>query len=235
MAKQETTAEQKRLDNDIWIIVLVSLAVLAGYIVFQKPITAVFNNRDIPVLIRVLFAAGFQFGLAGLGITIVSTLRKESFRSHGLTAKGLLVSIGLCILCYVPYIVFTFATGRFDGYLPFQSVMTTREILKSGFPVNLAGMLITAVAWGFFEGFNYVFISDKINKRFPGKNRWLNWGAISCAILCVLIHGAIGLTPEGILEMLAIMIIIYGMLLVREFTGNAWGCVFIFVFLWNAF
>jgi len=45
----------------------------------------------------------------------------------------------------------------------------------------------------------------------------------------------IGVTPEGFLEMLTVMIIIYGMLMVKEFTGNAWGCIFIFVFLWNAF
>jgi hypothetical protein len=25
------------------------------------------------------------------------------------------------------------------------------------------------------------------------------------------------------------------MLIIREITGNAWGCIFIFVFLWNAF
>lgn len=78
-------------------------------------------------------------------------------------------------------------------------------------------------------------ISDKINRRFPSKNRWLNWGAIICALMCILIHGMVGVTPEGILEMLTVMIIIYGMLMVRTFTGNAWGCVFIFVFLWNAF
>jgi len=53
--------------------------------------------------------------------------------------------------------------------------------------------------------------------------------------MCILIHGMIGVTPEGFLEMLTVMIIIYGMLMVKEFTGNAWGCIFIFVFLWNAF
>jgi hypothetical protein len=96
-------------------------------------------------------------------------------------------------------------------------------------------MLITAIAWGFFEGFNYVVISDKINKRYPSKNKLLDWGAITCAVLCIVIHGAVGVTLEGIAEMISIVIIIYGMLLVRKLTGNAWGCVFVFVFLWNAF
>jgi hypothetical protein len=127
-----------------------------------------------------------------------------------------------------------FATNQISVYLPFQSVWTTKNVLASGFPINVIGMLITAIAWGFFEGFNYVVICDKINKRYPSKNKWLNWGAIMCAILCILIHGAIGVTPEGIVEMITTMIIIYGMLMVKEYTGNAWGCVFIFVFLWNA-
>ncbi len=35
--------------------------------------------------------------------------------------------------------------------------------------------------------------------------------------------------------MITILIIIYGMLMVKEITGNVWGCVFVFVFLWNAF
>lgn len=97
------------------------------------------------------------------------------------------------------------------------------------------GYLIIAVAWGFFEGFNYVVISDKINKLLPVKHRWLNWGAIICAVMCILIHGMIGVTMEGIIEMLTVFIAIYGMLVTKTVTGNAWGCVFLFVFLWNAF
>ena len=128
-----------------------------------------------------------------------------------------------------------FATGQITGYLPFQSVWTTRDVLASGFPQNIAGLLITAASWGFFESFNYVVISDKISRRYPSKNKWLNWGAIICAVLCILMHGAIGVSMGSVIEMLTIMIIIYGMLMVKEFTGNAWGCVFIFVFLWNAF
>ncbi|MDY2523197.1 hypothetical protein SOP64_10755, partial [Weissella confusa] len=112
---------------------------------------------------------------------------------------------------------------------------TTKELLVSRFPSTVIGILITAIVWGFFEGFNYVVISDKINKRYPTNYLWLDWGAIFCAILCIVIHGAIGLTVESIVEMISIVLIIYGMLLVKKLTGNAWGCVFVFVFLWNAF
>jgi hypothetical protein len=96
-------------------------------------------------------------------------------------------------------------------------------------------MMITAVAWGFFEGFNYAVITDKINICLPSKHWWLDWGAIICAGMCVLIHGMIGVTPKDILEMLSTIVIIYGSLMVRKKTGNSWGLVFTFVFLWNAY
>lgn len=146
-----------------------------------------------------------------------------------------MISIVLCIFCFVPYIIFSAVTKQITSYLPFQSVWMTKEAISSGFPVNVVTMLVITTAWGFFEGFNYVVISDKINQRYPSKNRLLNWGAIICAVMCILIHGMIGVTLESSIEMFTIMIIIYGMLVIREITGNAWGCIFIFVFLWNAF
>lgn len=232
---KKPTTEQKRLNADLWIIVIATFAALAVYMVFQSQFNGIVKNDRIHILFRTLLAAVCQFGVAGLGISIMSIYRKESFCSHGLRIKGALISIVLCVLCFVPYIIFAAATNRITGYLPFQTVWMTKDALSSGFPVNAAAMLIIATAWGFFEGFNYVVISDKINQRYPSKNRWLNWGAIICSVMCIFIHGMVGVTLEGIIEMFAVIIIIYGMLTVRKFTGNAWGCIFIFVFLWNAF
>lgn len=53
-------------------------------------------------------------------------------------------------------------------------------------------------------------------------------------IMCILIHGAVGVTPDAVAEMLCTIFLIYGMLIVRKATGNAWGCILIFVFYWNA-
>lgn len=235
MPKIKLNEKQKKLDIDLWIIITVSFVSLVIFIVFQKEIYETIKNEELPILFRVLLVALFQYGLAGFGITIVCILRKEHFFSYGLKTKGVFLSTLFCVLCFVPNIVFSFTLGQSNSYLPFQSVLTTKEILASGFPINVIGMLITATVWGFFEGFNYVVISEKINRRYPTNYKWINWGAIFCAIMCILIHGAIGVTFEGIIEMLTILIIIYGMLMVKEFTGNAWGCVFVFVFLWNAF
>ncbi len=235
MAKKQLSEEQRKLEADLWAIALISLGILGVYLFFQNQVAAVIKDSGIHILLRVLLGAVFQFGLAGFGIVVVAIFRKENLLSYGLNKKRAVLSVFLCSLCFVPYLVFMLLTGQITSYLPFQSVWTTQAVLLSGFPVNVIGMLITAVAWGFFEGFNYVVISDKINRRYPSKNRWLNWGAIVCAVLCILIHGAIGVTAEGIVEMLTIVIIVYGMLMVKEFTGNAWGCVVLFVFFWNAF
>ncbi|HKM22781.1 MAG TPA: hypothetical protein VJZ01_12165 [Lachnospiraceae bacterium] len=234
MSEKQLTATQKQRDVDLWIIVICSVAVLLVFSLNQIKIMSIVKDTSVPILLRVLMTAAMQFGLAGFGISVVALIHRESFLIHGLKLKGALLSVALCVACYVPNIIFMFVTKQIDSYLPFQSVWTTKEVLASGFPVNAVGMLITATAWGFFEGFNYVFISDVINERYPSKNKWINWGAISCAIFCILIHGAIGVTPEGIIEMLTVMFLIYGMLIVRERTGNAWGCVAVFVFIWNA-
>lgn len=233
--KKELSETQRKSTIDLNIIVIVTLIVLGLFIVFQRQFYDVVLDNSIHILLRTTIAALIQFGVAGLGITIVSLFRKESFLSHGLKFKGALQSILFCIICFVPYIIFSVLIGNATSYSLFKNVVVTKEILTSGFPINAIGMTIITIAWGFFEGFNYVFISDKINARYKSNYKWLNWGAISCAILCILIHGAIGITVEGIIEMFTIMIIVYGMLMVKEFTSNAWGCVFIFVLLWNAF
>lgn len=211
-----------------------SLLVLGVFIAFQKPIYAVMKNQDINILLRVALGGTFQFGLAGLGITIVSIYRKESFTKHGLCVKNIQWSLLLSALCVLPHFIFLLTTKGHLSYLPFQSVLTTKEVLSSGFPSNILGVIITASCWGFFEGFNYIVISDKINKRYPSKNKWLNWGAISCSVICIMIHGVIGITPEGILEMLTVLFLVYSMIMAKELTHNAWGAVAIFIFFWNA-
>ncbi|HHW46851.1 MAG TPA: hypothetical protein GXX17_08115 [Clostridiales bacterium] len=233
--KKNLTVAQKKADIDLWIIIISTFAMLAIYLIFQQNIIAVFKDTTKPILLRTLFAAFFQFGVAGLGITIVSFYRKEPFTKHGLNSRHLLKSIGLSLLCCAPYAAFVLLNNSFNGYMPFQGVMTTKEVLQSGFPTNIIGMAITAVIWGFFEGFNYIFISDKINERYPTKYKYFNWGAFACSCMCILVHGIIGIRPEDIFEMVAVICIIYGMIMVREKTGNAWGTVAVFVLFWNAF
>ena len=44
----------------------------------------------------------------------------------------------------------------------------------------------------------------------------------------------IGFDLYTIFEALTTFILIYGMLVVKENTNNAWGCILIFLLYWNA-
>lgn len=232
MAKQQLSAEQKRLDTDIWIIALVTLGVFLFYAATGKQLMSFVANINISVVPRLLLNAGVQFGVAGLGITIVCILRKEKFTHFGLTRKNVFKAIIWTIIYFVPSILYVFLSGQFNGYQPF-SILITDDVIASGIPFSIIGMALIIVVWGFFEGFNYAVICEKINRRYPSKKKWLDYGAITCAIICILFH-PFSTSFWGIVEMITTFIAIYGMLMVRKQTGNAWGCVFAFCFIWNA-
>ena len=229
---KKLTAEQKRLDADLWIIMLATFVVYGVYAVYSGPLRDYILDGSVPVLPRLLVNAGFQFGLAGLGISIVCLLRCERFSKFGLVRKNAIKSILLTILCFLPYIICVFAFGQFEGYAPF-SILVTKDVLAAGLPVAVLGMAIIIIVWGFFEGFNYAVIADKINARYPTKHEWLDIGALVCALVCLLFH-PISTSAAGIADMITTFAAIYGMLIVKKKTGCAWGCVFAFCFIWNA-
>jgi hypothetical protein len=232
MNKKQLSIEQKRLDTDIWIITLSTFAVYVIYILFGKQLFSVAQDKSIPILARLLISSALQYGIAGLGITIVCIIRRERFTSFGLKLHGSIKAIVLSLLCFVPYFLLMLFSRQIKSYEPL-SIMITDDVLSSGYLIRIFGMLVIAIIWGFFEGFNYIVISDKINRRYPSKNLWFDKGAITCAIICVLFH-SINFTILGLLEVITTFILIYGILLVKKYTNNAWGCVFVFLFLWNA-
>lgn len=229
-------ARKKQLTADLCIIGLVTFLVL-GIVLFGwgSGMNTFGRNTDIPIVLRVLVIGGCaQFGVAGFGITLVCLLRKEPFTKFGLTTKNLIPALLLSLACCVPDLIFQAARGNVHAWCPFIDVNSTAEVLASALPSKVLGMLITAVCWGFFEGFNYVVIRDKISEMYPSRFRFWDVGAFVCAVMCILIHGAVGVTPSALLEMFLTMFLIYGMLIVRKETGNAWGCVLIFFVYWNA-
>ena len=232
MAKQALTVDQKRLETDIWIIALVTLGVFAVYSITGTQLMDFVKNHEIAVMPRLLLNAVVQFGVAGLGISLVCIMRKERFSQFGLKTKNIGKSIIGTVLCFVPNIGYVLASGQYKGYRPF-SILITKDVLSAGVPISIIGMAIIVVVWGFFEGFNYVVICDKINKRYPSVNQWIDYGAITCAIVCILFH-TISISFWGIIEIITTFAAIYGMLIVKKKTGNAWGCIFAFLFIWNA-
>jgi len=231
-----TTERKKQLDHDITAIgVITFIALMLVTSVFGKQFNGFIRDTSNPVLSRLALAAVCgQFALAGLGITAVCIFRKEKFTKFGLTRKNLLIALPLSLACCVPDLIYQLIKGSAHSWCPFIDVFTTKELLEAGTIVKIAGFGLTAIAWGFFEGFNYVVIRDKISERYPSKHRFWDVGAFVCAVMCILIHGAVGVTPDAFLNMFLTMFLIYGMLIVRKETGNSWGCVLIFMVYWNA-
>ena len=232
MAKKQLSAEQKKLDVGLWIVTIVTLGVFLLFAVMREQLMGFVKDSDISIIPRLLLNAGVQFGIAGLGITIVCILRKEKFTAFGLTRKNAGKAAVGTFLCFIPSICYIFASGQFDGYRPF-SILVTNDVLAAGFPVSVLGMALIVIVWGFFEGFNYAVICEIIDRRYPSENQWLDYGAITCGIICLLFH-PLSFSFWGIIELITTFIAIYGMLIVKKKTGNAWGCVLAFCFIWNA-
>lgn len=196
-----------------------------------KGMTEFADNQSINIVIRVLvIGICGEFGIACLGITIVCLIRKESFGKFGLNRNKLMPALGLSLLCCVTDFIYCLIDGRVHARCPFLDVNTTPEVLASAFSYSVLAFIVTAICWGFFEGFNYVVIRDKISEMYPSKHRFWDWRLSYCAVMCILIHGAVGVTPDALIEMLVTIILIYGMLIVRKETGNAWGCILIFLY-----
>ena len=230
--EQQIKERKKKLTIDSWIIALVTIAVYIVYGVFGSRIMSFCKNSDISVWPRLLTAAALEFGIAGLGITIVGLMRKESFASFGLRWENAIKAVLWTIVFFLPYILFIFLSGQFEGYEPL-SIMVTPDLHKAGIVATIIGTLVIAVVWGFFEGFNYVVICEKINRRFPVKTKFFDWGALVVSIMGILFH-PMSFSIQGIIEIVTTFIAIYGMLQVRKVYKNAWGCVFAFLFIWNA-
>ena len=230
--EQQIKERKKKLTIDLWIIALVTIAVYIVYGVFGSRIMSFCKNSDISVWPRLLTAAALEFGIAGLGITIVGLMRKESFASFGLRWENAIKAVLWTIVFFLPYILFIFLSGQFEGYEPL-SIMVTPDLHKAGIVATIIGTLVIAVVWGFFEGFNYVVICEKINRRFPVKTKFFDWGALVVSIMGILFH-PMSFSIQRIIEIVTTFIAIYGMLQVRKVYKNAWGCVFAFLFIWNA-
>ena len=230
--EQQIKERKKKLTIDLWIIALVTIAVYIVYGVFGSRIMSFCKNSDISVWPRLLMAAALEFGIAGLGITIVGLMRKESFASFGLRWENAIKAVLWTIVFFLPYILFIFLSGQFEGYEPL-SIMVTPDLHKAGIVATIIGTLVIAIVWGFFEGFNYVVICEKINRRFPVKTKFFDWGALVVSIMGILYH-PMSFSIQGIIEIVTTFIAIYGMLQVRKVYKNAWGCVFAFLFIWNA-
>jgi hypothetical protein len=185
-----------------------------------------------PLLVKTAYTAFIQFSIAGLGAMIIMLIRKERFYQYGLKIDNIFISLISGAFLVLLFLLFAYLQQGQLHYLPFRQVTLTAKVLNAGFPTNIIGMTLIVLAWGFFEGFNYVYISKKINDLIFIKIPFLRPGPIIMGISCIFVHGAVG---QDMAAILGSFFIIYFMLMIHELTGNSWGCILVFLFYWNAF
>ena len=186
-----------------------------------------------PLILRFMPVLMIQFGMSVLGILIVLLKNKEKLSDYGLIKKNAVRSMIGCLLVSIPTVVFLWLTNDLHGFLPFQGMFLTKEILHSAFPINVIGYIIIALVWGMGEGMFYVVLSKKINLLKNPKDLW-NLGAVICALIAISIHGMIGFDLKTIVEAIATFILMYGSIVIYDKTKNAWGNILIFFVIWNA-
>lgn len=219
--------------KDITIILTASLVSAALYILLEGRIMDYGRNLSSPFFLRFLPVLFIQFGMSGLGVAIVWIKNKENIRQYGLKRKNAPLSIMGCLFVSVPTLLFLYLTSDLHPFLPFQGMFLTREALALPLPLNLLIYLLIAAVWGFGEGLFYVVLADKINRLYKPR-KVFNAGALVCAVIAILIHGMVGFNARTILEAIVTFILMYGSLLIREKTDNAWGNILIFFLVWNA-
>lgn len=139
LKKKALTEQQKKMDVNLWIIVLITMAVYCLYGVFGNRLMDFCKDSNISVWPRLLAAAGMEFGMAGLGITLVCIYRKISFISFGLKKENAVKAVIGTVICFIPYIVYIVLSGQFEGYEPL-SIMVTPDLHKSGILTTIIAM-----------------------------------------------------------------------------------------------
>lgn len=227
--------EQQKAKRDLVILIFATLIPLIIYLFFESVWNIQGRDESINFWLRFWSISLAAYGLAGFGMTIVFLYRKERFSDYGLVRKNAVLAIGLSVLVFVPHYLFMFFTGDIERYMPLNGTVLTDSVLRRPFPQNVFCMALLGLIWGFFEGMNYVFIGKKINVIVPPRKWWLDFGGIFGGIVCVLVHKMVGLDFLTMVEGITVFVFVYGIIVIRNRTGNAWGCVVSFLFLWNAF
>lgn len=224
---------KKSAKIDVTIIMVISLIAAILYIALEGTIMDYGSDFSNPLILRFLPVLAIQFGMSVLGIFIVLLKNNEKLSDYGLVKKNAIISIIGCLLVSIPTVIFLWITNDIHGFLPFQGMFLTKEILRATFPINILGYIIIAFVWGLGEGMFYVVLAKKINTLKQPTKFW-NLGAFICALIAITIHGMIGFDIKTIVEAAATFILMYGSIVIYGKTANAWGNILIFFVIWNA-
>lgn len=83
------------------------------------------------------------------------------------TKNAFKVIVGTMI-CFIPLICYIFLSGQFDGYHPFN-VIITKDVMNSGIPFSIIGMAIIILVWGFLKDLTMLLYAKRLIDDTPQK------------------------------------------------------------------
>lgn len=173
----------------------------------------------------VLATTLYQFCAEGLTPLALLLARRESFTCYGFSWHQLRPSLLLGLLLALLYDTGISVHAHAFMWVPLRRQPAIRMSLATGFPLNLLGIVITLITWGFLEGFFGIYFARKINVlvRHSGRG-WLAPGVLTFALFNGGVHLIVGQGLEGFITSFASG---YAIAVVPAVTGNAWGGTFV--------
>ncbi len=179
---------------------------------------------------RLRSAHGFRFVLATalyqlcaeslvpLGLVLA---RRESLSCYGFSWHRLRSSLLFGLLLALLYDAGISLYSHALIWVPLRRQPAIRMSLATGFPLNLLGIAITLITWGFLEGFFGIYFARKINVVLMHSGRgWFAPGVLAFALFNGGVHLIVGQGLEGFITSFASG---YAIAVVPAVTGNAWG------------
>jgi len=216
---------------DVILIISITALVYVLYYLFSSDIVRFATDPSKNILLRTLFLTVLHFCQGGLALTVIMLIRKEKLIDKGLSMDNIIPSLMYSSVLIIIYCVVIYVRGIWRLTYPFRTTMVYDQLISQPIPIMVTGFLLLLITCGFFEAYNYAYISRKINLLIPVKNVFLRPGTIFVSIAGYIAHSIVGM--NGWIGSLPLLVLLYGLMVVYEKTDNAWGCVLAFSMLWT--
>jgi hypothetical protein len=197
-------------------ITLIAFAACSLFVPYLNPLL-----RSAHGFRLVLATASYQFcaeSLVPLGLVLA---RRESLSCYGFSWHRLRSSLLLGLLLALLYDIGISMHAHALMWVPLRRQPAIRMSLAVGFPLNLVGIAITLITWGFLEAFFGIYFARKINVLLGQSGRgWLAPGVLAFALFNGGVHLIVGQGLEGFISSFASG---YAIAVVPAITGNGWG------------
>src|SRR5260370_11873741 len=154
----ETVTKTRRTAAADLVIVIAFFLALHATMPFLDPILR--NGHGLAMVFAI---ASYQFAFEGVAPLFIMAIRRERFSDYGFTRSNAARSLALGLALAAIYDLAMSWHARALMWIPMRRQPVVRMSLATGFLQCLAGLALTGLALGFFEGFFGIFFSGKCN------------------------------------------------------------------------